>query len=45
MGCSIGQGLSAISVLAWSAPVVMAGIFAGAWIGLWQLINGFTRIA
>ena len=45
MGCSIGQGLSAISVLAWSAPVVLAGIFAGAWMGLWQLINGFTRIA
>ena len=45
MGCSIGQGLSAISVLAWSAPVVMAGIFAGAWIGLRQLITGFARIA
>ena len=45
MGCSIGQGLSAISVLAWSAPLVMAGIFAGAWIGLRQLIMGFTRIA
>jgi hypothetical protein len=45
MGCSIGQGLSAVSVLAYSAPVVMAGIFAGAWIGLRQLITGFHRIA
>ncbi|MCF7698926.1 YeeE/YedE family protein [Loktanella sp. M215] len=45
MGCSIGQGLSAISVLAYSAPLVMAGIFAGAWIGLRQLITGFAHIA
>ncbi len=45
MGCSIGQGLSAISVLAYSAPLVMVGIFAGAWIGLRQLIIGFARIA
>ena len=45
MGCSIGQGLSAVSVLAYSAPLVMAGIFAGAWIGLRQLITGFARIA
>ena len=45
MGCSIGQGLSAVSVLAYSAPVVMVGIFAGAWIGLRQLITGFARIA
>jgi uncharacterized membrane protein YedE/YeeE len=45
MGCSIGQGLSAISVLAYSAPLVMAGIFTGAGIGLRQLITGFARIA
>ncbi len=45
MGCSIGQGLSAISVLAYSAPLVMAGIFVGASIGLRQLITGFARIA
>ena len=30
MGCTIGQGLSAFSVLAFSAPVTMAAIFAGA---------------
>lgn len=45
MGCSIGQGLSAMSVLAYSAPVAMVGIFIGAAIGLRQLITGFTRIA
>lgn len=44
MGCSIGQGLSAISLLAYSAPIVMAGIFAGAWLGLRQLITGFREV-
>ncbi|KPP83717.1 MAG: sulfur transporter SoxT [Rhodobacteraceae bacterium HLUCCA08] len=41
VGCSIGQGLSAFSVLAWSAPVTLAAIFAGAAFGLRQLIAGF----
>ncbi|EPX85590.1 YeeE/YedE family protein [Salipiger mucosus] len=41
MGCTIGQGLSAFSVLAISAPVTMAAIFAGAALGLRQLIVGF----
>ncbi|APX21829.1 MAG: YeeE/YedE family protein [Rhodobacteraceae bacterium] len=41
MGCTIGQGLSAFSVLAFSAPVTMAAIFAGAALGLRQLIVGF----
>lgn len=45
LGCSVGQGLSAISVLAFSAPVAMTGIFLGAAVGLRQLITGFTRIA
>lgn len=45
LGCSIGQGLSAISLLAYSAPLVIAGIFAGAWLGLRQLITGFHRLA
>ncbi|WP_417724059.1 YeeE/YedE family protein [Salipiger sp.] len=40
-GCTIGQGLSAFSVLALSAPVTMAAILAGAAIGLRQLIVGF----
>lgn len=41
VGCTVGQGLSAFSVLAFSAPVTAAAIFAGAAIGLRQLITGF----
>ena len=41
MGCSVGQGISAFSVLAYSAPVTFAAIFAGAALGLKQLITGF----
>jgi len=41
LGCSVGQGLSALSVLALSAPVTFLAIFAGAAIGLRQLIEGF----
>lgn len=42
VGCSVGQGMSAFSVLALSAPVTLAAIFAGASLGLRQLITGFT---
>ena len=42
LGCSIGQGLSAFSVLAFSAPVTFAAIFAGAAIGLRHMILGFS---
>ena len=41
LGCSIGQGLSAFSVLAFSAPLTFMAIFAGAAFGLRQLIEGF----
>lgn len=41
MGCTIGQGLTAFSVLAVSAPVTFAAIFIGAAFGLRQLIEGF----
>lgn len=41
LGCTIGQGLSAFSVLAFSAPVTFLAIFAGAAFGLRQLIEGF----
>ena len=44
MGCTIGQGLSAMSVLAWSAPVTLAAIVAGAVLGLRQLIAGFQAV-
>lgn len=42
-GCTVGQGISAFSVLALSAPFTFAAIFAGAAIGLRQLITGFAR--
>ncbi len=42
MGCTIGQGVSAFSLLAYSAPVTFAAIFAGAAFGLRQLITGFA---
>lgn len=39
-GCTIGQGLTAASALAFSAPVALIGIYAGAWIGLHALVHG-----
>ncbi|WP_371224726.1 YeeE/YedE family protein [Roseovarius sp. 2305UL8-3] len=41
-GCTIGQGISAFSVLSLSAPITFAAIFAGAALGLRQLITGFA---
>ena len=41
VGCSVGQGISAFSVLAFSAPVASIAIFAGAALGLRQLIQGY----
>ena len=41
-GCSVGQGLSAFSTLAYGAPVTLICIIIGAAIGLRQLIQGFT---
>lgn len=43
-GCSIGQGLSAFSLLYYGAPVTFLAIFAGAALGLRQLISGFSRL-
>lgn len=40
MGCTIGQGVTAVSALAVSAPVVMASIWIGARLGLSYLIEG-----
>ena len=39
-GCTVGQGLSAASLLAWSAPVTLLGMYAGAWLGLHWLVDG-----
>jgi len=40
LGCTVGQGLSAASVLAWSAPLALGSIFIGAWFGLQLLVSG-----
>ncbi|WP_172330432.1 YeeE/YedE family protein [Mangrovicoccus sp. HB161399] len=40
MGCSVGQGVSGTAVLAWSGPVTLAAIAAGAAFGLHRLIGG-----
>ena len=42
VGCSVGQGISAFSVLGFSAPVAFIAIYIGAAIGLRQLIAGFA---
>lgn len=42
LGCTVGQGISAFSMLAFSAPVTFIAIFAGASFGLRQLIVGFS---
>lgn len=44
LGCTIGQGISAFSVMALGAPLTFAAIFAGAALGLRQLIEGFARV-
>ncbi len=41
-GCTIGQGVSAFSVLFFGAPVALLSIIAGAALGLRQLISGFS---
>lgn len=43
LGCSIGQGLTGFSVLAYSAPVVLISIFVGSMLGLRYLIHGFQK--
>lgn len=40
LGCTFGQGLSAVSLLALSAPVALASIWLGAWLGLLYLMEG-----
>lgn len=43
MGCTIGQGVTAASTLAISAPVVMLSIAVGARLGLAYLLEGSIR--
>ena len=42
VGCTIGQGISAFALLAYSAPVTLLAIITGAALGLRQLIEGFA---
>ncbi len=42
LGCSVGQGLTAFAVLAYGAPLTVAAIWFGAWLGLRHLIHGFA---
>jgi uncharacterized membrane protein YedE/YeeE len=42
LGCTVGQGLSGIATLSLSSPLVIAGIVAGAALGLRQLIEGLA---
>ncbi len=41
-GCTIGQGVSAASLLTLSAPLVLLGIYFGAKLGLSFLMGGFS---
>lgn len=41
LGCSVGQGITAMATLAFSAPVTLAAIVAGGMFGLRQLIGGY----
>jgi hypothetical protein len=41
LGCSVGQGVSAMAVLAFSAPVTLAAIVVGGLLGLRHMIRGF----
>ena len=41
LGCSIGQGLTAMSLLTYGAPLTLISIYVGAALGLRALILGF----
>lgn len=45
LGCTIGQGISAASTLAFTAPIALISVFIGAWLGLNYLIHGSMRLA
>jgi len=40
LGCTVGQGLSAASVLSVSAPIAVLSMILGAWMGLQWLVHG-----
>jgi hypothetical protein len=43
-GCTIGQGLSAGSMMALSWPFAVGGIMLGAWLGTFLIIGGYCTI-
>ena len=43
MGCTIGQGIAGMSTLSLSAPLALAAIFPGAYLGLDVLVEGSRR--
>ena len=45
LGCTIGQGITAMSTLSMSAPIALASIFLGAYLGLKYLVEGSLRDA
>ncbi len=45
LGCTVGQGISAMSTLALSAPLALASILLGAAFGLQYLVSGSVREA
>ena len=45
LGCTIGQGISAASLLTISAPVVLISIAIGARLGLAYILEGSIRYA
>jgi len=40
VGCSVGQGISAMALLSINAPLALSSIFIGAYFGLNHLISG-----
>ena len=40
IGCSVGQGISAMALLSINAPLALSSIFIGAYFGLNYLISG-----
>lgn len=45
LGCTIGQGLTGVSVLALTAPLVLGSMWAGAFLGLTYLFEGSVSAA
>lgn len=40
LGCTVGQGLTGASLLAFSTPIAFVSMYAGSWVGLHKLVHG-----